>query len=53
MPRLVSRQIALLPCVILNLGVNDITEADAYISYYKQLFDSIPLRTFILCLSIR
>ena len=28
--------------VILNLGVNDITEADAYISYYKQLFDSYP-----------
>lgn len=28
--------------VILNLGVNDITEADAYISYYKQLFASYP-----------
>ena len=28
--------------VILNLGVNAITEADAYISYYKQLFASYP-----------
>lgn len=28
--------------VILNLGVNDITEADAYISYYKQLFAAYP-----------
>ena len=32
--------------VILNLGVNDITEADAYISYYKQLFDSYPVTDF-------
>ena len=32
--------------MILNLGVNDITEADAYISYYKQLFDSYPVTDF-------
>lgn len=28
--------------VILNLGVNDLTSIDAYISYYKQLFTDYP-----------